>query len=566
MGLSGSDAGRRASEQRTSKPVYGTLSILDLAGAVALLLWGVHMVQSGVQRAFGSEFRRILSRGFAGRLQAFAAGLGVTAVLQSSTATALMITSFAAGGFVGLVPALAAMLGANVGTTLIVQVLSFDVSPLSPLLLLVGVVAFRAGSTRARDLGRVAIGLGLMLIALSRLLEVVTHFEDVPSLRILMARIATDPLISALFGAMMAWAAHSSVAVALLVMSLTGKGILPLSAAIALMIGANIGTAINPLIEGSRGANVAGRRVAAGNLATRLTGAVVVMPMVPWIGRMLVQIEPDLARAVADFHAGFNIVVALAFLPLLTPVARLLERIPPNRAQAADPSRPIYLDEAAIESPSIAHAAREALRMVDVLDSMIEGAANAFRRPDRRGIARSRRLDDVLDALNGEIKHYVMQLDPEGLSDEEHRRLEGILAFSLNLESGGDVIEQNILPLAAKQMKRGVELSDEAEREIEATFQAARSNLGAAASIFMTGDLRAARALIEQKREFRRREAEAIRAHLAQLRKSSGRQALPLDLLRDIKRLNDHLVAGAAYPVLEASGALLASRISEGSG
>ena len=145
---------------------------------------------------------------------------------------------------------------------------------------------------------------------------------------------------------------------------------MPLSAAIALMIGANIGTAINPLLEGSRGANVAGRRVAAGNLATRLTGAVVIMPLVPWIGRMLVQIEPDLARAVADFHAGFNIVIALAFLPLLTPVARLLERILPNGLEVADPSRPLYLDESAIESPSIAigYAVREALRMVDVLE------------------------------------------------------------------------------------------------------------------------------------------------------------------------------------------------------
>ena len=192
---------------------------------------------------------------------------------------------------------------------------------------------------------------------------------------------------------------------------------------------------------------------------------------------------------------------------------------------------------------------------------MIEGAANAFRRPDRDGIARSRRLDDVLDALNGEIKHYVMQLDPEGLSDKERRRLEGILAFSLNLESGGDVIERNILAFAAKQMRRGVERSYETEREIESIFQAARSNLAAAASIFMTGDPRAARALTEQKSEFRRREADAIRAHLVQLRKNNARQALPLDLLRDIKRLNDHLVAGAAYPVLEASGALLASRI-----
>jgi phosphate:Na+ symporter len=287
------------------------------------------------------------------------------------------------------------------------------------------------------------------------------------------------------------------------------------------------------------------------------------MPLMPWIGPMLVHIEPDLPRAVADFHAGFNIVIALAFLPLLSPVARLLEKMLPTPDPAADPSRPLYLDEAAIEFPSIAleHAAREALRMVDVLDSMIEGAANAFRRPDRDGIARSRRLDDVLDALNGEIKHYVMQLDPEGLSDKERRRLEGILAFSLNLESGGDVIERNILAFAAKQMRRRVERSYEAECEIESIFQAARSNLAAAASIFMTGDPRAARALTEQKSEFRRREADAIRAHLVQLRKNNARQALPLDLLRDIKRLNDHLVAGAAYPVLEASGALLASRI-----
>src|ERR1700729_2488755 len=145
-----------------SEPVYGTLTFIDLAGAVALLLWGVHMVQSGVQRAFGSEFRRILSRGFGGRLQAFTTGLGVTAVLQSSTATALMITSFAAGGFVALVPALAAMLGANVGTTLIVQLLSFNVTSLAPAFFLIGLLMFRRGdASRTRDLGRVVIGLGL---------------------------------------------------------------------------------------------------------------------------------------------------------------------------------------------------------------------------------------------------------------------------------------------------------------------------------------------------------------------------------------------------------------------
>jgi phosphate:Na+ symporter len=543
-----------------------TLSLLNLAGAIALLLWGVHMVQSGVQRAFGSDLRRFLARALDNRLKAAAAGLGVTAVLQSSTATGLMIASFASAGFVALVPALAVMLGANVGTTLIVQALSFNVSRLSPLLLLIGVVTFRTGGARTRDLGRVAIGLGLMLIALSHLLEIITPYEDVPSLRILMGGIATDRLISVAFGALLAWAAHSSVAVALLVMSFTEKGVVPLNAALALIIGANIGTALNPLLEGARGGDPAGRRVVVGNVIPRLIGAAVALPLLTPIGIGLVQIEPSFSRAVADFHTAFNLVLALAFLPLLGPLSRLLERLMPARISAADPSRPLYLDDTALEAPSIAlgHAAREALRMVDVLDSMIEGAADARRTGDRETMARARRLDDVLDALNSEIKRYLTRLDPETLTDDEHRRIEAVLAFSLNLEAAGDVVERNIAGIAAKLVKRGVALSPDDDREIEDVFAAVRANLRSAASVFMTGDRRGARLLSQQKAEFRRREAEAVRTHFARLRDQPNRtpqDAAPLDLMRDIKRLNDHLIAGAAYPVLEAAGELMPSRI-----
>lgn len=548
-----------------------TLSLLNLAGAIALLLWGVHMLQSGVQRAFGPDLRRILARALGGRLKATAAGIGITAVLQSSTATGLMVASFAASGFVALVPALAVMLGANVGTTLIVQLLSFKVSQFAPPLLLVGVVMFRAGGTSARDIGRVAIGLGLMLLALSKLLEIVTPYEDVPSLRILMGGIATDPLISLLFGALLAWAAHSSVAVVLLVMSFAEKGVVPFYAAMALVIGANIGTALNPLLEGARTGEAAGQRVAIGNITTRLVGAAAALPFLGSIGSYLVQIEPDFSRAVADFHTAFNLVLGLAFLPLLGPFARLLERLLPDRIQPANPAQPLYLDEAATETPSIAlgHAAREVLRMVDVLDSMIEGAADALRRRDREAIARTRRQDDVLDALNREIKRYVTRLDFDGMTDDEHRRLEAILTFSLNLESAGDVIERNITAFAAKNLKRGVELSPDSEEEMEATFEAVRANLRSAASVFMTGDPRAATVLTQQKAEFRRRESDAIKAHFAEMRdreKMSAPQTSTLDLLRDIKRLNDHLIAGAAYPVLEAKGDLMASRVAQRSG
>jgi phosphate:Na+ symporter len=406
---------------------------------------------------------------------------------------------------------------------------------------------------------------------LSQLLEIVTPYEDVPSLRILMGGIATDPLISMAFGALLAWVAHSSVAVVLLVMSFAEKGVVPFYAAMALVVGANIGTALNPLVEGVRTGEAAGRRVAVGNIITRLVGAAVALPLLSWIGAQLVQVEPNHSRAVADFHTAFNVVLGLTFLPLLGPFARLLERMLPDRIEAADPARPLYLDASAAETPSIAlgHAAREVLRMVDVLDSMIEGVADALRLRDRETLSRTRRSDDVLDALNREIKQYVTRLDPDSMTDDEHRRLEVIRTFALNLESAGDVIERNISAFAAKNLKRGVELSPDAAQDVETAFDAVRANLRSAASVFMTGDARAARVLTQQKAEFRRRETDAIRTHFAELRdqnRPAATQTPPLDLLRDIKRLNDHLVAGAAYPVLEASGDLMPSRIVDDGG
>src|SRR5712691_11743999 len=205
-----------------------TLTLMDLAGAIALLIWGVHMVQTGITRAFGPQLRHILGYALGNRFKAFLAGLGVTAVLQSSTATGLMATAFAAGGLVDLVPALAVMLGANVGTTLIVQVLSFDIGRVAPLFVLVGVILFRRSFvSRTRDIGRVAIGLGLMLFALQQLLSIITPYEDVPSLRLLMGTIATNPIIDVILAAALTWAAHSSVATVLLTMSLAAKGVVP---------------------------------------------------------------------------------------------------------------------------------------------------------------------------------------------------------------------------------------------------------------------------------------------------------------------------------------------------
>ena len=544
-----------------------SLTFLNLAGSVALLLWGVHMARTGVQRAFGAKLRNARGAALRNRLAAFAAGLGVTAVLQSSTATGLMVTSFAAGGLVDLTAALAVMLGANVGTTLIVQALSFDVAEIAPALILVGVILFRRAAAATRDLGRAAIGVGLMLMALHQLLGLLTPYEDVPSLRLLLGAVDTEPVLDVIIAAGLTWATHSSAAVVLVVMSLAAKGTAPPLAALAMALGANLGAALNPWFEGAADADPAAKRVPLGNLLNRALGVAIALAFLPTISLFLVTIEPDKARLVADFHTAFNLALALIFMPLLTPFAALLKRLLPARVDPADPSRPLYLDPAATAAPVIAlgGAAREALRLADGLEAMLAGMRDALANPDRRLIGETKRLDDVLDKLNSAIKAYLTGLDPESLSEADHRRLRDILTFSTNLEQAGDIVERGLLAMATKMAKRGVVFSDSGRDELLRIVDRLIANVRAAASLFMTGDERAARQLAAEKEAFRALEADATDAHFERLRSgrvnSTETSALHLDALRDLKAVNTHIVAAAAYPVLASRGELLATRI-----
>ena len=542
-----------------------TWTLLDLAGSVALLLWGVHMVQTGIQRAFGPELRRWLGTALNNRLAAFAAGMGVTAILQSSTATGLMVAGFAAGGAVALQPALAVMLGANVGTTLIVQVFSFDVSGVAPALILLGVLLFRrARSTRTRDLGRVAIGLGLMLMALAQLIVLVTPYEDAPSMRMVLGAVATQPVMDVLLAAGLTWAAHSSVAVVLLVMSFAAKGAVPPEAAFALVLGANLGTAINPVLEGVSGDDPVARRLPIGNLLNRLIGVVVVLALLPRLAPLWVALDPDPVREVADFHTVFNLLLAVIFLPLLGPWAALLRRLLPARVEPDDPGQPRYLEPAALETPPIAlaAAAREALRMADVLETMLNGAAKAMTDTDRRRIAKVRRLHSILDKLNSAIRAYLTSLDVEALTEADDRRLSEVLVFVTNLEAAADVVDRSIMGYAARRLKRGMPLSAAEQAEASKVLLRLAGTVGAASAVFMTEDARAARRLVAEKEALREIEATATAAHFARLRGTAGADAsaLNLDLLRELKRVNSHLVA-AGYPVLEAQGELLPSRL-----
>ena len=547
----------------------GSIVLLDLMGGVALLLWGLHMVQSGILRAFGPGLRKLLAGALRNRLAAFAAGIGLTALLQSSTATALITSSFTADGLVSLVPALAIMLGANVGTTLIVQVLSFNIAAVAPVLFIFGLVAFRGGArSRIKDVGRVFIGLGLMLLALHILLDTLAPAENAPGVRILMGAITGDPVLCIIFSAVVTWAVHSSVATVLLIMSLAYAHFVTPFAALALVLGANLGSAINPVFEGARRDNPANYRLPLGNLINRLVGVLLVAPFLRPITETLQSWQPDLAKLTAEFHIAFNLATAIIFIGLLDGMARLLKALLPNRVRETDPSRPRYLDESALETPSLAlaDAARETLHMGDHVEVMLRKVMTAIMTNDRALVDQVSRLDNSVDSLDEAIKLYVTKLTRGSLDEREGQRAMEIISFAINLEHMGDIIDKNLSELATKKIKRGFQFSPEGAEELSAFHKRTMDSLRIAFGVFMSSDVNEARRLLAEKALLRNAELAATERHLDRLRKGRPETiettSLHLDVLRDLRRIHSH-ICSVAYPVLDAAGELPTSQKAE---
>lgn len=537
-----------------------TRLLIELVGQVVLLLWGARMVQTGIIRAFGANLRRLLGRGLRNRFAALAAGIGVTALLQSSTATALMMTSFAAGGLVALVPGLAVMLGANIGTALIVKLLTFDVSWASALLLTAGYVAFKRGgregakNARVQNIGRVGMGLGLMLLALRLLVEAMQPAEAAPLLRELLAALTAEPVLDMLIAGALTFAAHSSVAVMLMIVPLAATGVVTPTAGFALVLGANLGSAIPPVL--AAGGDPVARRLPLGNLAFRALGCLGALPALPWLAGLFERLTPFPGAQMVDFHIAFNVALGVIFVGLLGPAARLLARLLPAAAVADDPGRPLYLAEGALETPylALANAARETLRMGDLVEGMLLRFLDAVTGHDRAALDEAARLGKALDRLQDAVKAYLTRLGREEMAEQDGKRLREVMEFVVNLGHAGDIVERNLAEAARGKGKRQLSLPPADRKDLADYHRLVVDDLKLALSTFMAEDPRGARELVDAKRRMSELERAATRGHLARL--VPGRpdalaaSAVHLAALRDLKRINSHLSV-IGYTVLE---------------
>jgi phosphate:Na+ symporter len=540
------------------------LTLLNLLSAVTLLIWGTHIVRTGILRVYGSNLRHVISQNMSRRPLAFVAGILVTAMVQSSNATAMLVTSFVGQGLMALTPALATMLGADVGTALMARVLTLDLSWLSPLLIFLGVIFFLSRKqTRVGQLGRVGIGLGLIILALQLIVEAAAPITQAQGVKVVFASLTGDILLDALVGALFAMISYSSLAAVLLTATLASAGVISLPVAIGLVIGANIGSGVLAFLSTSM-QNAAGRQVALGSLLYKLIGLLLIIPVLDPLVKWMDTLDYGPQGLVIGFHLLYNTVRCLLLLPSVGPMARLCAWLLPERPEINGLARPRHLDATALVTPSLAlaNAVRETLRIGDLIDNMLEAMLDVLRGKQTAVTQEMRRLSDDVEALYSAIKLYLAQIPREDLSEQDSRRWAEIIELAINLKLAADLIERMLRKVQQQKTSQRRSFSEVGLEELAGLHSQLIANLRLGLSVFLSADPESARQLLREKRRFRAQERRLAHAHVSRLQRkivqSIETSSLHLELIADMKRLNS-LFCSSAYAVLETSdtGALV---------
>ena len=528
-------------------------TLISILGAVSLLLFGMEMVKQGIVAAFNNDLKRIITRFTRNKSSAFAVGLGITAVLQSSTATALLISSFASRSLIAGAPALAVMLGADIGTTLVAQVLSYDLSWLSPALILIGLVTHRRGTSDAiKQVGMALLGLGLMLLSLKLIGSSTGPLREAAVLQELFHALEDERMLAMLLIILLTWISHSSIAMILLVMSLAASAIISPQLGLVLVLGANIGGTI-PAVIATLNKGSQALRITVSNSCFKIISCLAVLPFIDVISDLLsTYVTTDVARHVVDFHTAFNIAVAVVFLPLTSRAYKIITRYIPDPVKTSDANESRYLNEKLISTPSMAIdcVTRETMHMAEVVYTMIGNCLPALTSDSSEPSKELIKMERSVDKLHNEIAKYVTKLGRQDLKSDQLSQTNRILAFSLNLEHSADITE-NIAEMTRKKIRDKLELSDDGLADIVTIHETVLSNFHLAMRIFTTQDIDLVHKLFEGKRQIRKLTEESTQAHVNRLHEgSSDNNMLHLDIIRELNRINWH-ITGVAYPILE---------------
>ncbi len=546
----------------------GTELMIRIAGAAALLLWGARMMRTGMIRAYGASIRAFLSSGIRNRFGAALVGVASALVLQSSTAVALLASAFASVGVLKVSAGLAILLGADLGSALAAQLLALNIRETWPLLMLGGYVLHASSENRrptAKQLGRVAMGLGMIFLALSLLSTSASVLKQSDIVHQVLSALGNEPVLAILLAAILTWLSHSSLVVLLLVAGLATAGVLDHDQlAFSLMLGVNAGAAV-PAVVMTLSERHPARQVTLGNLLFRIAGVLIAAATLPLWAAKLTETGYTIGQLIILSHILFNVALVAGFILFTGVMSRLLTHLVSETSNVADELAPQHLDASAANLPSVAlsMAARETLRMADCVQEMLTHSINALDQNDPKLCDQASKLDDKLDSLYEAIKLYVTELTRSELEEDESRRALDIISFTTHLESAGDVIDRNLLDTVRKKIASQAVFTKRGAEEVADIHAYVCETILLASQVFMEPNVANAHKLLERKTKLRAMEQESIDSHLVRLSKRKPKTMASsnyhIDLVRDLKRVNSHF-ASVAYPILEQAGQLHDSR------
>ena len=532
---------------------------LQIAGSVALLLFGLSQIRMGMEEAFGMRLKMILGFGTQTGLRAFMTGLWATLGLQSSTATALLTASFVKRALIDGQMAQIVLLGANVGTALTALVVSTGIEAVAPILVLIGYAMHRRNGAIPAGIGSGLIGVGLMLISLALLDDATAPIRNSEALAAFLSMLDNAAPVALVLAAGLAVLCSSSLAAVLVVLSLP----MPPALTVVMVLGANLGGAL-PAVLATANEGIAARRLTVGNLMIRVIGCLIAFPFSGMIAQGLDALPFRQTALAVEAHVAFNVVLAVLIWPAVKGVTRLVAwMIPDDEAHVSDSSH--WLDAALLDTPqlALAGASREVLAIGDMAERMLRQTRSAFGANDTSHLAAVGELEERIDRRQQEVKNYLSRLGNTA-TETDRRRAINILDYVINLEHVGDIIEKGLAPAVRKKIGLGLRFSNEGYHELDRMFLMTQENLRMAQTVFMTSDRDMARKLVELKVGIRIFERLSSQRHLMRLRagepESRETSSLHLDILRDLKRINAHAVA-IAHPILDEEGLLIESRL-----
>jgi len=546
---------------------------MNVAGAVALLLWSVRMVRTGFERANGNQLRAAIKRSANGRFKAALMGAGVALLLQSSTAVAVLAAGFAATDILTVTQGIALLLGADLGSAIVAQILSFNVQGFIPVFLLVGGLLFFKGRTSyVRQVGRIVLGIGMILISLQLLSNATNPLKDSSFLADVMHYLNTDLLTSFLIGGLITWLLHSSVASVLLMATLVAQSVVPFGAALGYILGANIGSGLIAYTL-TQEQPAKGRRIPLANLIFRLSLALIVLLYLHFTTFVQPANVATAAKWVLYAHVGFNAALLIICLPLSAWMGKLTRWLIPDDALIETDDNSLHeaksaLDPKNLDSPelALACASRECLRMADLINVMLTPVMHLYEENDETASSKILNFEAQINKMHSDIKLYVAEINEEGLSEQDKRRKIALINFAVNLESAGDVIAKNLLQLAETKNRECLKFSTQGWEELIELHKQVITNMHLSFNTLVSGNLIFARRLIEEKDRIRDQEQQSNEQHYQRLQSGSSESIetsnIHLETIRALRQINS-LFAAVAYPILSQSGHLLDSRLAK---